>query len=238
MLHEPRSDHAPGIPDGTGRSGAPGLRPWRSALCGATAALAFAAPAAAQQLTPQEVRNLQQEIRAQQQQIQREQRQLTLESLRLDDQQRLLDSELGKLRATGTGTTAATPLPPPPSAAPPAPGETPPTTPPPAAQAAAPISGPSATQRETRRVLETAHELSSKGGVLTPEGVLVIDPSIEYDYWNQNQVSISGFTIIPGITFGNINVQRVQANYVTTALTFRYGVTNRFEINLKLPLVY
>lgn len=242
MLHEPRSDDVPGAPDGIGQ-GAPGLRRWRSALCGAAAVLWFAAPAAAQQLTPQEVLHLQQEIRAQQQQIQREQRQLTLESLRLDDQQRLLDSELGKLRATGTGTAAAEPLPPPPSAPPsstppPAPGETAATGSPPAEQAAAPISGPSVNQRETRRVLETAHELSSKGGVLTPKGVLVIDPSIEYDYWNQNQVSISGFTIIPGITFGNINVQRVQANYVTTALTFRYGVTNRFEINLKLPLVY
>ncbi|MGH7050571.1 MAG: hypothetical protein ACREFS_08235 [Acetobacteraceae bacterium] len=238
MLHEPRSDDVPGAPDGSGQSGAAGLRRWRSALYGATAALWFATPAAAQQLTPQEGLNLQQEIRAQQQQIQREQRQLYLESLRLDDQQRLLDSELGKLRATGTGAAAAVPLPPPPSAPPSAPGETPATSPPPAAQAAAPISGPSVTQRETRRVLETAQELSSKGGVLTPKGVLVIDPSIEYDYWNQNQVSISGFTIIPGITFGNINVQRVQANYVTTALTFRYGVTNRFEINLKLPLVY
>lgn len=236
-MHEPRSDDAPGAPDCIGQGGVPGLRRWRFALYTTAAALCLAAPAAAQQLTPQDVLNLQKEIQAQRQQIQREQRQLYLESLRLDDQQRLLDTELGKLRATGTGAAAA-PLPPAPSPPPPPPGEAPQTNPPPAEQAAAPISGPSASQRETRRVLETAHELSSKGGVLTPKGVLVIDPSIEYDYWNQNQVSISGFTIIPGITFGNINVQRVQANYVTTALTFRYGVTNRFEINLKLPLVY
>lgn len=217
-----------------------GNRCWRGALYGAVAVIGFAVPAAAQQLTADDVLKLKQEIQAQQQQIQREQRQLYLESLKLNDQQRLLDTELGKFRATGAGTAPASPLPPTPPPIAPTPVETaaaPSASAGPAAQAA-PISGPTTKERETRRVLETAHELSSTGGVLTPQGDLVIDPSVEYDYWNQNQVNISGFTIVPGITFGNINVQRVQANYVTEALTFRYGVTNRFELNLKLPLVY
>lgn len=215
-----------------------GARRWRGALYGAVAAIGFAVPAAAQQLTAADVLKLQKEIKAQQQQIQREQRQLYLESLKLNDQQRLLDAELERYRATGTGPAMPPAPPSPPASAPTPMAAAAPSAPAGQAAQAAPISGPTPKQRETRRVLETAHELSSTGGVLTPRGHLVIDPSIEYDYWNQNQVNISGFTIIPGITFGNINVQRVQANYVTEALTFRYGVTNRFELNLKLPLVY
>jgi hypothetical protein len=56
--------------------------------------------------------------------------------------------------------------------------------------------------------VETAPTLSTIGGVLTPKGQIVIDPSIEYDYWAQNQLGVNGFQIIPGITFGNIFVTR------------------------------
>ncbi|HEX7391200.1 MAG TPA: hypothetical protein VF286_13910, partial [Acidiphilium sp.] len=103
---------------------------------------------------------------------------------------------------------------------------------------AAPITGPSREKQAARKVLQTAQELSSTGGVLTPKGHFVIDPSFEYDYYNQNQVAISGFTIIPGITFGNINVLKVQENELTTAVTLRYGVTNRLEVNVRIPFIY
>jgi hypothetical protein len=228
---------------------------WRATLYGAVCLAALSTPAFAQSdtqsqtpaLTPTEAANLRAEILKEQQQIQQQQRELYLQSMRLNDQQNLLNSELQKLTGTGTGTAADVSQPPQPAAqaaqgttgsanntetAQAAPASSS------AASSAAPISGPSPQQQEERRVLQTAHELSNTGGVLTPKGNLVVDPSIEYDYWNQNQVNISGFSIVPGITFGNINVQRIQANYETTAVTLRYGVTNRLELNLKVPVVY
>jgi len=102
----------------------------------------------------------------------------------------------------------------------------------------APIAGPSAAQQQARQVVETAPSLSNSGGVLTPKGQFVIDPSIEYDYWSQNQLGVNGFQIIPGITFGNIFANRVEQNITTAAVTGRYGITDRLEINLKVPFVY
>ncbi len=220
------------------------VRVWSGTLLGVAGLFCFSAGAHAQAVAPatrtptaEDIAKLRAEILKQQLEIEKEQQQLRLESIRLDDQQNLLNAELDKLRATGTGTVGATQ----PTAAAVAPvaaaaaASPAPETPGPTA---APISGPSPQQQEARRVLQTASELSSKGGVLTPQGYFVVDPSLEYDYWNENQVNIGGFTIVPGITFGNINVQRVQANYVTQAWTFRYGVTNRLELNLKIPIVY
>jgi hypothetical protein len=102
----------------------------------------------------------------------------------------------------------------------------------------APIAGPSAAQQQARQVVETAPSLSSAGGVLTPKGQFVIDPSIEFDYWSQNQLGVNGFQIIPGITFGNIFVTRFEQNILTAAATLRYGVTDRLELNAKIPFVY
>ncbi len=110
--------------------------------------------------------------------------------------------------------------------------------PPPAGGEAAPIQGPSAAQQQARQVVETAPALASSGGVLTPKGQFVIDPSIEYDYWSQNQLGVNGFQIIPGITFGNIFANRVEQNITTAAATGRYGITDRWEVNVKVPFVY
>jgi hypothetical protein len=190
---------------------------------------------------------------------QREQK-LHQEFLRLDQKSQLLDEQLHKLRAAGTGpgntnsSTAAGDAAPPvragnspePASATvaqttpdqPAPegGSATPTTPP--VDESAPISGPSAKERETRQVVEAAPVLSSVGGVLTPKGQIVIDPSIEYDYWSQNQLGVNGFQVIPGITFGNIFATRFDQNISTAAVTIRGGVTDRLELNIKIPYVY
>src|SRR5262249_2045236 len=144
------------------------------------------------------------------------------EFVRLDQKSQLLDEQLKKLRAAGTGsgnaTAAVAPAAPPPGGgispkpatgaevaqtSAPAPQQVPESTapsaaPPPAGAESAPISGPSAEEQQARQVVETAPTLSSVGGVLTPKGQIVIDPSIEYDYWAQNQLGVNGFQIIPG----------------------------------------
>jgi hypothetical protein len=225
----------------------------RHVVVGAICCAGLAAPVHAQTtpqpdlLTAQDAAKVRAEILQEERQIHALEEQLHLQSLRLNDQQNLLDAELSKLRATGTGspatTEASSTAPVSTSAAAPsseaanAPASSAPA-PAPAPEQAAPVSGPSPQQRDTQAVLQTAHELSDTGGVLTPRGQLVVDPSFEYDYWNENQVEVSGFSIVPGITFGNINVNRVQANYLTEALTLRYGVTNRLELNVKIPVVY
>jgi len=108
----------------------------------------------------------------------------------------------------------------------------------PAGGESAPIQGPSAAQQQARQVVETAPTLSTVGGVLTPKGQIVLDPSIEYDYFSQDQLGVNGFQIIPGITFGNVFANRVEQNITMAALTGRYGITDQWEVNVKVPYVY
>jgi hypothetical protein len=209
----------------------------------------------------EDLKQLRAEIQKELADLKKREQQLHQEFLRLDQKSQLLDEQLRKLRAAGTGPVN--------TASPPAAGNavpaatanaTPPATdnatPPveagnevaqnsapnpaaaPAGGEAAPITGPSAEQQQARQVVETAPSLSRVGGVLTPKGQIVIDPSIEYDYWAQNQLGVNGFQIIPGITFGNIFVTRFEQNITTAAVTVRGGVTDRLELNAKIPYVY
>jgi hypothetical protein len=75
-------------------------------------------------------------------------------------------------------------------------------------------------------------------GVLTPKGELTAEPSLQYANSTNNRVALVGFTIIPAITVGLINIQAVQRDTWTAGLTTRYGVTNRFELETRIPYVY
>ena len=75
-------------------------------------------------------------------------------------------------------------------------------------------------------------------GILTPKGKFVLEPSAQYSYTSSNQVTLVGYTIIPAITVGLINVQEVKSNSATGTLTGRYGITNRWEVELRVPYVY
>jgi hypothetical protein len=75
-------------------------------------------------------------------------------------------------------------------------------------------------------------------GVLTPKGKLVLEPSLQYSYASNNRVALIGFTIIPAITIGLIDIRGVNRSAYTAALTARYGVTNRLEVEVRVPYVY
>ena len=75
-------------------------------------------------------------------------------------------------------------------------------------------------------------------GVLTPKGTLVIEPYLQFAHLSNNRVTLTGFTIVPAITIGLINVQGVSRNIYTAALVGRYGLTNRLEIELRIPYLY
>jgi len=75
-------------------------------------------------------------------------------------------------------------------------------------------------------------------GVLTPRGKLVLEPGLQYGYSSSNRVSLVGYTIIPSLLIGLVDVREVKRNTFTPSLTARWGVTNRFELEAKLPYVY
>lgn len=75
-------------------------------------------------------------------------------------------------------------------------------------------------------------------GVLTPRGRFVFEPGLQFGYSSSNRVSLVGYTIIPAITIGLIDVREVKRNTFTGTLTGRWGITNRFEIEARFPYVH
>src|SRR5450830_919070 len=75
-------------------------------------------------------------------------------------------------------------------------------------------------------------------GVLTPRGKLVLEPSLQFGYSSSNRVVLVGYTIIPALLIGLVDVREVKRNTSTVALTGRYGLSSRAELELKVPYVY
>lgn len=106
----------------------------------------------------------------------------------------------------------------------------------PAAQSASTAAeAAAAQQQEQQRVISTDPTLARVGGVLTPRGMFALEPSYEYFYAQNTQAIVNGFTIIPGITFGTVDIRQSTQRGNLGALTLRYGVTDRMEVNIRVP---
>jgi hypothetical protein len=103
-----------------------------------------------------------------------------------------------------------------------------------AAQAPRPAVG-QAPQAETQPPVVAP--ITDAVNVLTPEGRFVIEPGVQYSYSSDSRVTVTGFTIIPALAVGLIDVRSVNRDFWTFALTGRYGVTPRLEVETKLPWV-
>lgn len=81
-------------------------------------------------------------------------------------------------------------------------------------------------------------QIFDQPGVLTPKGSFVLEPALQFGYSSSNRVALVGYTIIPAILIGLIDVRQVKTTTGTVALTGRYGLTNRLEVEAKVPYVY
>ncbi|MEQ1529657.1 MAG: transporter [Methylococcales bacterium] len=72
------------------------------------------------------------------------------------------------------------------------------------------------------------------GGVLTPKGRIVIEPSVQYSYSKSQRIAIGGYTVAP-VLIGNIDVRDVKRETETASLTGRYGITDRIEVEARVP---
>lgn len=126
------------------------------------------------------------------------------------------------------------------------------------AQAAAPTRSPQGTQAQTVQATAGAAQapqpvgqapesdsrppevaqIFDQPGVLTPKGRLVVEPAIQYGYSANDRVALVGYTIIPAILIGLIDVRQVKTTTAVATLTGRYGLSRRMELEAKLPYVY
>ncbi len=78
----------------------------------------------------------------------------------------------------------------------------------------------------------------SQPGVLTPRGKLVVEPSYQFGYSSADRVALIGYTVIPAILIGLIDARQVKTTTQTGAIALRYGLSNRLEMELRVPYVY
>lgn len=80
--------------------------------------------------------------------------------------------------------------------------------------------------------------IGRQAGVLTPPRTLILEPSLQYAHSTNTRVAVIGFSIIPAVVIGLIDVRTVNRSAWVGALTARYGLTNRLEVEMRVPYVY
>lgn len=76
------------------------------------------------------------------------------------------------------------------------------------------------------------------GGVLTPKGTLVLEPSIQYSHSQVNRFTFVGVEILDTFLIGLIEAQDADRDLYQAAVTARYGITDRLEVEVKVPYIY
>ena len=80
--------------------------------------------------------------------------------------------------------------------------------------------------------------LFEQPGVLTPKGKFVFEPAFQFGYSSSNRVALVGYTVIPALLIGLVDVREVKRNTATAILSGRYGLGKRFEVEARIPYVY
>ena len=96
-----------------------------------------------------------------------------------------------------------------------------------------PVGVPPAPERQQIAVLE---EIG--GGVLTPPGRITLEPSLEYSHSSTDRFIFRGIEVLPSFLIGVIDITEADRDAVFATLTGRVGVTDRLELEARVPYVY
>lgn len=124
------------------------------------------------------------------------------------------------------------------------PGNPPPSTPgpvggtAPAQQAARPQAQSVATRNQRDQRPPEVAPLFEAPGVLTPRGKYILEPALQFGYSSSNRVALVGYTVIPALLIGLVDVREVKRNTFTGSITGRTGLSNRMEVEVRVPYVY
>lgn len=111
-----------------------------------------------------------------------------------------------------------------------------------------PRAQPDQTQPERRPVGQAPVQISTRppeianiadiGGVLTPKGRLMIEPALLYSHSSVNRFSFLGVEILETFLIGFIQAEDVDRDLFSPQITGRYGVTDRLELEVKVPYIF
>jgi hypothetical protein len=93
-------------------------------------------------------------------------------------------------------------------------------------------------KKPTKKEFEEIDAIFRQQGVLTPKYTLIVEPSFQFAFSSSTRVVLSGYTIVPSVAVGIIDVRAVNRYTYIPALALRFGLTNRIEINAYAPYVF
>ena len=146
-----------------------------------------------------------------------------------------LEQRLRSVEAAGARQPAQPPAP-----APPAQPPVPPPSPPQARSAPAEPPAPA----DEGPVKKEAEPSKAVEGVVEAEHALferqrfTFEPGFRYARFDRAAINLSGFLALDAIFLGAISVDEIEADILTMDLTGRYGVTDRLQVDVNVPLVY
>ena len=143
----------------------------------------------------------------------------------LEAQRREIEAQLGLVRGRGPSDAPGAPA----AVAQAAPSN------PPTSPAGGPVG--QAPNPKDQRPIDVA-PIFQQPGVLTARGKLLIEPSLQYAHSNDNRVAVLGYSVLNVVLIGALDIRRVTRDTWTGAVTTRYGLSNRSELELRLPYVY
>ncbi|MDO3378955.1 transporter [Geoalkalibacter halelectricus] len=79
--------------------------------------------------------------------------------------------------------------------------------------------------------------IADTGGSWAGKRSLIIEPGFQYTHNSSNRIDLTGLTL-PGLVIGLIQVEKVRRDILTPSVSLRFGVSEFFQINLKVPYLY
>jgi hypothetical protein len=77
--------------------------------------------------------------------------------------------------------------------------------------------------------------VAEAGGVLIGKGSLIVEPQLQYTHIESQRLDITGFTLLPSLVVGLLQVQKIRRDILTPSVTFKYGILDPLEFDLKIP---
>ncbi len=96
------------------------------------------------------------------------------------------------------------------------------------------FGAPEGTTGAPDKAIEIA-SITTDRGIVTRPGRLTFEPSLSHAYSNSTSVAIEGYTVIPALVVGLINISEIQRDIFVGALTFKYGFSSRLEVGVRVP---
>ena len=100
------------------------------------------------------------------------------------------------------------------------------------------VTEPPSKEREVQRESQAISSIAPNTGILTQKGALIVEPGVQFAQTNQNQFFFNGLQVVDTVLVGQITAMTAKRDTEIPQLSLRYGVTDRSEVEVKIPGVF